>query len=459
MTKRAQRLGVGVALTTLLVAVVGCGGSDTATPDTTVAKTTLPAKDRDPTTLTLWSSFGDPDTIEKFQPIIERCQTDNPWLTIDYVGKDDINTALSAAAEAGTVPDLVQTDFSGGLAKLAATEIVAPLDQYAERDGFDWGQFVPGGERLVTFKSKHWGIPFSLDTTALFYNQDVLDEVGVDVPTTFDELQVASEKLLVRNADGRIERIGWVPDVGDGSFVVPSGLLFGGTLFNEDGTKVTLTKTDAWAASIRMQKKFFDALGPSEDVARFAGSFGSYDSSENFFITGQVPLYLEASYFATWPARFGKGKPAKWGVAPMPRPKGAPDDLAVIASGNSIFVPAKAKDLEASWVAASCMATAAKEIAAFQEFNGNIPANLEALDAFEAEQVAKLPQFQTFIDLARSPDPVAPSNSVIIETMGDEITQLALKFRRGEIPDDQLESELADLEARMQDELDLELGG
>ena len=444
---------------TLLGGVIGCGGGEAATPDTTVAKTTVPAKERDPATLTLWSSFGDPDTIEKFKPIVERCQTDNPWLTIDYVGKDDLATALAAAAEAGTVPDIVQADFAGGLAKLEATGIVAPLDEYAERDGFDWSQFVTGGEQLVTFNGKHWGIPFSLDTAALFYNQDVLDEVGVEVPTNFDELREASEKLLVRNADGRIERIGWVPDVGDGSFVIPSGLLFGGTLFSEDGTKVTLTENDAWAKSMRMQKEFFDALGPFEDVARFAGSFGSYDSSENFFITGQVPLYLEASYFATWPGRFGQGKPAEWGVAPMPHPEGVPDDLAVIGSGNSFFVPAKAADIEASWIAASCMATAAEEIAAFQGFNGNIPANVEALDIFEADQVAKLPQFQTFIDIARSPDAVAPSNSVIIETMGDEVTQLALKFRRGEIPDDQLEAELADLEARMQDELDLELGG
>lgn len=445
------------ALAALALATTACGGEEAAETTTTIAQTTVPAKDRDPITLTLWSSFGDPETIEAFQPIIERCEADNPWLSIDYVAKDEMANALAAAAEAGTVPDLVQADFAGGLAKLQASEIVAPLDDYAERDGFDWGQFSAGGNALVTFDGKRWGLPFSLDTAALFYNGDVLDEVGAEPPTTFDELREVSRKLLKKGADGRIERIGWVPDVGDGSFVVPSGLLYGGALFSEDGTEVTVD-TEAWAASIRMQKEFFDALGPFEDVARFAGSFGSYDSSENFFITGQVPLYLEASYFVTWPGRFGEGRPAEWGVVPMPTPDGAEDGAAIIGSGNSFFVTRGGQDVEASWLAASCMATAAREVAVFQEFQGNIPANLEALEIFERDQVAKIPQFQTFVDIARSEDPIVPANSVIIDTAGDEITQLALKFRRGEIPDDQLESELADLDARLQDELDLELG-
>lgn len=434
-----------------------CGGSDSAAPSTTIAETTIPAEDRDPTTLTLWSSFGDPETIDAFMPIVEKCEADNPWLTIEYVAKDEIANAVAAAAEAGTVPDVIQADFAGGLAKLESTGIAQPLDELAERDGFDWDQFTPGGEALVTFNDKRWGIPFSLDTAALFYNGDVLAEVDAEPPTTFDELREVSEKLLQRDADGNITRIGWVPDVGDGSFVVPSGLLFGGSLFSEDGTEV-MVDSPAWAESIRMQKEFIDALGPFEDVARFAGSFGSYDSSENFFIKGQVPLYLEASFFVTWPGRFGEGNPEDWGVVPMPTPDGAEEGAAIIGSGNSFFVPAEAKDVEASWIAASCMATAAQEIAIFQEFNGNIPANLEALEIFERDMVPKIPQFQTFVDIARSPDAIAPSNGVIVETARDEITELALKYRRGEIPDDQLESELADLDARLQDELDLELG-
>ena len=452
------RTMVAAAVFIALVAV-GCSSNNTSAPK--VSKTTIPPEDRTPTTLTLWSSFSDTETIDAFKPMIDRCEKDNPWLTIKYVAKDEIATALAAAAESGDVPDLVQADLSGGLAALEAANIVLPLDDYAKRDGLDWSTFTPGSEKLVTFDQKHWAIPFSVDTAALFYNQDALDEVGIaKPPSTFAELKSAAEKLIKRKSDGTIERIGWVPDVGDGSFVMGMGLIFGGTTFSEDGTKVTLTQTDAWKESFIWQKQFYDLLDPKSELTRFFDSLGAYDSSENFFITGQVPLYLEASYFATWPERFGKGKPEHWGVTPMPGPNGVADaeNFSIVASGNFFLIPTKAKDPDASWIAARCLATGAKEIADFQEVNGNIPANIEALGLFEEAVTKKTPNFQTFIDLARSPKAVVPANGVIINTLTDEVTQLALDFRAGKVKEKDLGGEIAKLESRLQDELDLELG-
>ena len=450
------RIGA-VALATLLVASACGGGSESST--TTIAETTIPAEQRQPATLTLWSSFSDTVQIEAFQPMIDKCEADNPWLTIDYVAKDGMATAFAAAVEAGTVPDIIQADFSGGLAKLQAAGAVYPLDDFATRDNFNWDQFTPGSKRLVTFENQTWGIPLSVDTAALFFNQDALDEAGVSVPTTLEELEAVAEALLVKGPDGSIERIGWVPDVGDGSFAVALGLLFGAKLFNEDGTEVTVA-TPEWAETLRWQKQFYDIVGTPEEFARFVNSFGSYDSSQNFFITGQVPLYLEASYFVTWPERFGNGTPENWGVAPMPGPDGLADgeEVAIIGSGNAFYVPADAVDPEASWIAASCLSTAAQQIADFEVVVGNIPANLEALTIFEEIEKARIPEYQTFINLARSPNPVVPNNSVIIETATDQMTALILAFRRGDIPNDQLEAELEALQARLTDELALELG-
>lgn len=460
--RRPLRGLLAVAAALSVVALAACGGGDDGATTTTMAPTTIAPEERDPVTLELWSSFTDQVSVDAFAPILERCEEDNPWLTIEYVAKDDMANAVAAAAEAGDLPDVIQADFAGGLAKLQSTGVVLPLDEFAERDGFDWDQFTEGGKSLMRFDDQFWGLPLSLDTAALFYNKDVLDEAGVEVPETLDDLRAAAEDLIVRDADGAIERIGWVPDVGDGSFVLPAGRLFGGRVFNDDGTEVILTENDAWAESFRFQKEFFELLGDPADIARFASSLGSYDSSENFFITGQVPLYTEASYFVTWPSRFGEGKPEEWGVVPMPGPDGVADadEFGLIASGNGFFVPAepKAGDTEASWVAASCMATAAQEISDFEVKQGNIPANVEALELFEEAESTRIPEYQTFIDLARSSNPSVPDSSVIIETASDEIVQLALKYRRGEIPDDQLTDEIAALEDRLQDELDLELG-
>jgi|688.fasta_scaffold219503_2 multiple sugar transport system substrate-binding protein len=457
MKSRNIRLVVIVAA--LAVVSAACGGGESESSSTTIAQTTIPAEQRQPATLTLWSTFGDTEVVEAFQPIIDKCEADNPWLTIDYVAKDGMATAFAAAAEAGDVPDIIQADFSGGLAKLEAAGAVYPIDEFASRDNFDWDQFVPGSVKLVTFNGKKWGIPLSVDTAGLFFNQDTLDEAGLEVPTSFEELSAAAEALLVQNPDGSIERIGWVPDVGDGSFAVPTGLLFGAKLFSEDGTQVTVN-TQEWIDALNWQRSFYEPFGDYENFARFVGGFGSYDSAQNFFITGQVPLYLEASYFTTWPERFGNGQPANWGVAPFPGPDGVTDagELAIIGSGNAFYVPAKATDPEASWIAASCMATATQQIADFEVVVGNIPANKAALDIFETVEVARIPAYKTFIDLAKSSNAVVPNSAVIIETAYDQMTALALAYRRGDFSEADLPQQLADLQARLEDELALELG-
>ena len=457
MKTRTIRLVAIVAALAVLSAACGGGGGESAS--TTIAQTTIPAEQRQPATLTLWSSFGDTELVEAFQPIIDKCEADNPWLTIDYVAKDGMATAFAAAAEAGDVPDIIQADFSGGLAKLEAAGAVYPIDEFASRDNFDWDQFVPGSVKLVTFNGKKWGIPLSVDTAGLFFNQDTLDEAGLEVPTSFEELSAAAEALLVQNPDGSIERIGWVPDVGDGSFAVPTGLLFGAKLFSEDGTQVTVN-TQEWIDALNWQRSFYEPFGDYENFARFVGGFGSYDSAQNFFITGQVPLYLESSYFTTWPERFGNGQPANWGVAPFPGPDGVTDagELAIIGSGNAFYVPAKATDPEASWIAASCMATATQQIADFEVVVGNIPANKAALDIFETVEVARIPAYKTFIDLAKSSNAVVPNSAVIIETAYDQMTALALAYRRGDFSEAELPQQLADLQARLEDELALELG-
>jgi multiple sugar transport system substrate-binding protein len=444
-------------------AAVTSAAPDTAAPDTVAPDTSAAPEttlyQRDPLTLTLWSSFSDTEGTAAFQPMIDRCESMYPWMTIEYVGKDGISDSIQAAVEAGSPPDLIQADFSGGLAYLEAGGIVEPIDDLFARDGLSWDSFVPGGKRLVEFKDQHWGLPLSLDPVGLFYNGDALAEAGItEPPSNYDELLDAAKKLLKVGADGSVERVGFVPDVGDGSYVSFIAYLFGGQRFNDDGSEVTIA-TPEWAESLRWQQQYYDLMDP-EAFQRWGDGLGSYDSADNFFIKGDLAMYLEASYFITWPDRFGNGKPENWGVVPFPTPDGVadPNDLAPMAGGNGFFIPTGVQDREASWAALSCLALGGEQIAAFENVIGNIPTNVDALALFEQEQVAKIPEYQAFIDLVRSPNAEVSQSSLVSNSIGDRYTALALDYRRGDIADDELENALADLQASLQEELDLELG-
>ena len=67
MKTRTIRL---VAIVAALAAVsAACGGGESESSSTTIAQTTIPAEQRQPATLTLWSSFGDTEVVEAYQPM------------------------------------------------------------------------------------------------------------------------------------------------------------------------------------------------------------------------------------------------------------------------------------------------------------------------------------------------------------------------------------------------------
>jgi len=74
---------------------------------------------------------------------------------------------------------------------------MAPLDEYIERDGWDLENYpqsyLDAGVRAED--GARFGIPFRGHPFMLFYRQDVFEELELDVPTTWAELEAASEAI------------------------------------------------------------------------------------------------------------------------------------------------------------------------------------------------------------------------------------------------------------------------
>ncbi len=448
------------ALATIAVVGAGCGdsgskdsgaasSSSTTTIDPNVTTTTesVTTTTGPPISVTMWSNFTNSDQVAAFEPLLAECKDQN--IDITSIPQEQLGDSLDAAAEAGGVPDLIQSDFTGELAKRIAGKQLISIEEIGGT--VNWGAFVPGGEKLVTVEGQHWGLPLSLDTSALYYNLDLLKAAGFDgPPKTLDELVDMSKKLIVKNPDGSLKSIGFVPDIGDGSFVTFLGMLFDGKPFSDDGAKVTVSSNPGFKASLDWQRQFFAQLGGQFD--KFSAGFGSYDSSDQFFLTGQVAMYLESSYFTGWPKKFGTQAAKSWQVAPFPTPTGS-NDFSLV-SGNGFYIPRKATDTSKSLRAAQCLANASDGIVALETIVNNIPANVKALNLYEAKVTPDLPQLKAFIDLARSPNAIAPPESVIGGTFDAKIKALAERDRAGNVAD--LGGELVSLEAALQSELDSE---
>jgi len=145
-------------------------------------------------TLTYWD-FIDPSQDNArsvaLKENIEAFETANPNIDVqlEVVSYGDMISRLPQAAAAGQVPDVVKM-YTPLVAQVAAAGVYQPLPEAATQID-DWLRPI---DQLVDAEGNQVAVPYEYRTCALFYNQKILDELGVAVPTTWDELVDAAAK-------------------------------------------------------------------------------------------------------------------------------------------------------------------------------------------------------------------------------------------------------------------------
>lgn len=146
----------------------------------------------------------------------------------------DYATVMAAQFSAGDPPDLFYVGATGEAAPWIEQGLLEPLGPYIEGNpeiGLD--QFYP--RLLAPFQrdGETYGLPKDASPLALFYNPEMLDAAGVEVPTNWEELQSAAEALT----DGDVTGLCMGPEIQRwGAFIYQNG----GAIYNEDNTEMTL---------------------------------------------------------------------------------------------------------------------------------------------------------------------------------------------------------------------------
>ncbi|HHG90037.1 MAG TPA: sn-glycerol-3-phosphate ABC transporter substrate-binding protein UgpB [Devosia sp.] len=109
-------------------------------------------------------------------------------------------TAAVAAFRAGEQPHIVQVFEVGTATMMAARGAVYPISDLMADTGqpFDKADYLPAvASYYETPEGELLSMPFNSSTPVLWYNKDAFAEAGVEsVPTTWDEMKDASEKLV-----------------------------------------------------------------------------------------------------------------------------------------------------------------------------------------------------------------------------------------------------------------------
>lgn len=135
--------------------------------------------------------------------LIDEFEAANPDIDIvaDCVLNDSYKEKIRVLVSTDALPD-VFFSWSGVFGEnLTRSGRVLALDDVMARDSEWSSQIVEGQWAPFNYNGKQYGAPWSMDGKAFFYNVDVFSELGIEVPTTLNELYAVCEKLKENGYD------------------------------------------------------------------------------------------------------------------------------------------------------------------------------------------------------------------------------------------------------------------
>lgn len=172
MHRTARTISAAIALT-MAAGITACGSSGGAGV----------AADKKQT-LTVWAMGTEG---EKLADVAEAYEKANPHITVKVtpIGWDVAHQKLVSAAAAGTLPDVTQMG-SSYLGEFVELGVLEPVDTKT----FSKDTFFPAAWEQGVADGEVYGVPWYVETRALYYRTDLAKKAGLTKPpATWPELQ------------------------------------------------------------------------------------------------------------------------------------------------------------------------------------------------------------------------------------------------------------------------------
>ncbi|NLC65501.1 MAG: ABC transporter substrate-binding protein [Clostridium sp.] len=316
----------------MLGVLAGCGSKDDG-PETDAGAgtgdTEVSYEVTEPITIEWWHSLE-----SQYQPTLDKviedfeAQNDNITVEAIYQGSyADLNEKLVAAQAAGTTLPAVTVANTPYVAEYGESGVGEILDPYIEATDFDINDF---GEGLITSSSydgKQIALPFQISTQVMYYNKDIVDAEGIELPKNWDDMDRFMEEGSVVSG-GTTERYATVFPAWDHWYFEPYFINRGVNIVNEDGKTTDLDGDIA----IDTAKAFQRWEEKGESYMAY-GKEASTTMRENFFAGRTLSTHHTSSLYDMYVDN------ADFEVGMMWLP-GDKTDMSEVG-GNVLFIPAK----------------------------------------------------------------------------------------------------------------------
>lgn len=124
---------------------------------------------------------------------VKKFEEANPGikLNLEVVSWNDIYTVVSTRISNNNAPDILNIDT---FADYANEGLLLPVSDYCPEELFS--DFFPSFIEQSVIDGVCWAVPDLASARALYYNADILEEAGVEVPTTWAELEDVCQAII-----------------------------------------------------------------------------------------------------------------------------------------------------------------------------------------------------------------------------------------------------------------------
>lgn len=310
LQKKIHKTAAVVAAVALsAVGLAGCSGSDDDTK----------AAGDGAGTVVMWDYLGQDTPNEAMQAAIKEFEAQNPDIKVERksFAFGDLSKSIVQSGVGGEVPDIAIIDNvdTQNFAALGLLEDVT--DEVADMKD----EFYPGPWSSGQLEGKTYALPLNSNNLALFYNKDLFNKAGVDVPQDWAQLKDVAKATASDNNSGLA--ISAIKNE-QGSFqVLPFVWQTGGDL-------------DDYATSggeaLTYLKSLIDDGAMTKAVANY-----SQEDARTQFVTGKTAMMFNGPWEVP---NVDKDADFEWGVAPLPKGKVAAtglggENIVTFADGNN----------------------------------------------------------------------------------------------------------------------------
>lgn len=289
--------------------------------------------------LVIWTVSGR-DQAESLKALIDRDFIKNSNLN---VAVKQVQNGLVEAVVAGTGPDIALSIGMNQPVDFASRGILQPLDEF---DGFDElvsENYYESALIPFTYNGHVYALPETQEFNMMFYRTDILEQLGLSVPDTWDELTDIMAVLARNNM-----QVG-VPSLTSTSAGVintsfPKMLV---TMFLQNG--ISIYKDDLRSTNLDSS----DAIMAFEQLTNLYTKYGLpvYFDASNRFRTGEMPIIIATMSTYNTLAISAPEITGRWSMARIPgtvRQDGTVNRADEFTSTGCVLFKS-AKNKEAAW--------------------------------------------------------------------------------------------------------------